>query len=73
MFESICGNSDLNSMLLMGPKSSGKTSLAFRIALDEANEGGNVLWITSRELFHKNPPVGVIPPNQYVNQKRPGG
>ena len=67
MFESICGNSDLNSVLLLGPKSSGKTSLAFRIALDEAAEGGNVLWITSRELFHENPPVGVVSPNQVAN------
>lgn len=54
---------DISRVLLIGPKQSGKTSLGFRLAYEEASSGGQVLYICNKARIQK-PPLDVTSSGQ---------
>lgn len=46
-----------NQTLLLGPPHSGRSSLAMRLAYEEALRGGNPLFICSKMKIESSPPI----------------
>ncbi|RYY83108.1 hypothetical protein EON63_11990, partial [archaeon] len=54
-------NQTPSTILLLGPKQSYKSSIAFRLAYEDAYKGGNPLYVCARSKL-TSPPLEVCPP-----------